>query len=426
MVHELTRLLPLLSLAVLVALVALVRSRPFAGWLILAGLVISMGDWLHPSALATFGGLAIYPQDVAGIVFLLAALTTTGAFEHVEPLDIAFWTVVAVLVIASVVRGFSQFGLATTGNEARGLFQLAATTLWVWCRVPRREFPRELDLWCWITGVGLSIDALVHIYYRGLGNVDQLILVNGELVTSRPLVATQALLLGLIGLALMTRTTRASARLVALAFLLLAVACQHRSVWAALLVALLSLVLLAPRLRGRLLALGFLTGFALLVLYAAGTLDPIVSRFDLAYHSRGTLIDRQLAWRTLVTQQNHMGGGTVLTGQPFGAGFARREPGGSIETYAPHNYYVSLYLRIGLIGALAFTLALVRGLWRNIRFRQPIAVAWGAGLMTYCYAYNLQLYVAPVLALALGVQLAVTREAEDAEVLPQPEPTAVR
>ncbi|MFZ2014376.1 MAG: hypothetical protein WAV00_11180, partial [Nocardioides sp.] len=154
-------------------------------------------------------------------------------------------------------------------------------------------------------------------------------------------------------------------------------------------------------------------------------LDPIVSRFNYAVHSRGTLIDRELAWHTLVSQQNRMGGTTILTGQPFGTGWARREPGGTVEIFAPHNYYVSLYLRIGLIGAVAFTLALLRGLWRNLRFRQPVAVAWGAGLMTFCYAYNLDVYAAPLLALGLGAQMATAAHDEDVTVT-RPEPAVVR
>jgi hypothetical protein len=404
--HELTKLLPLLSLAVVVAVVAAVRRSPTLGWLIIAGLVISSGDWPNPAALTHLGGgLAIYPLDAAGIVFLLAALTTPGAFRHAEPADLVIWGAVAGTVVASVLRGFSEFGLATAGNEARGIFQLAAATLWVWVRMPRPTFLRELNLWCWVTGIGLTVDALVHIAQRGLGSVDQRILVNGDLVTSRPLVSSQALVLGLIGLAILGRSSRASVRVLAGGFFVLAVACQHRSVWAAFIVAVASLVLLAPRLRARLLGLGLLTGFVLLVLYAAGTLDPVIARFDEAIHSRGTLIDRQFAWRTLVTQQNRMGTTSVLTGQPFGAGFARRVPGGGVELFAPHNYYVSLYLRIGLIGAAAFALGLLRGALRNVRFRQPIELAWGVGLMTYCFAYNIQLYVAPLLAVGLGVRL---------------------
>jgi O-antigen ligase len=252
------------------------------------------------------------------------------------------------------------------------------------------------------------------------------VLVGGDLVTTRPLVSTQALILGLIGLAIVLRSKRAFPRLLAVGFVVLAVLCQHRSVWAALVLAIASLLLFAPsKLRLRLVGLGLLTGFVVLVLYDAGTLNPVITKFDAAYHNRGTLIDRELAWHTLVSQQNHMGTTAVLTGQPFGTGYVRLEPGGKIETFAPHNYYVSMYLRVGLIGVAALVLALLRGVWRNIRFRQPVGVVWGIALITYCYAYNIQYYVAPILAVSLGVRAAVSSRADDEAPALEAEPAAL-
>lgn len=426
MVHELTRLLPLLSVVLLAAAVVLLRRYPVIGWLTIAGLVISVSDWTSPAAVANLGGVAIYPADAIAIVFLLAVLTTPGAVRHLEAADVAIWGVVLVMLLISLVRGFSDFGLAAAGNEARGIFGLAATTLWVWVRIPLPAFPRELYRWSWITALGLCVVAFVHISKRGLGAVDQQVLVNGDLVTTRPLVSTQALILGLIGLALVLRSREPVLRLFAVGFVALAVLCQHRSVWAALAVCIASLIVFAPsKQRTRLFGFGVLAGFVLLVLYDVGTLDPVITKFDAAYHNRGTLIDRELAWHTLVSQQNQMGITTVLTGQPFGTGYVRREPGGGIEAFAPHNYYVSLYLRIGLLGAAALFVALVRGLVRNFRFSQTIGVAWGAGLMTYCYAYNLQYYVAPILAVALGAHMAVAAKADDG-VEAVPELAAVR
>jgi hypothetical protein len=356
------------------------------------------------------------------MVLLLAVLTTPGSIPRREPLENVLWFIVILTLVLSLIQGAGSFGLAAAGNEARGFFALAGATLWVWVRVPLPEFRREFRLWCWMTGLGLMTVALWHISQRGLGSVDELILVNGDLVTTRPLVATQALILGLIGLALLMISSRSPARVLALTFLTMAILCQHRSVWASLAVAAVSLVLFASKVRMRLLLLGVVSSVVILTLYAAGTLDPLVARFDAAYHSRGTLVDRQLAWSTLVDQQNKLGGASVLLGQPFGTGFARREPSGTIEYFAPHNYYVSVYLRIGLLGLAALVIALLRGVWRNLKFRQPVGLAWGAGLMTYCYAYNLQLFVAPVLALCLGAQFAPSsledEEGDDASAMP--------
>jgi hypothetical protein len=399
-------LLAVLPLVVFVALVAWVRARPLVGWLILAGLLIAVGNWSTPRPIANLGGLALYPADVAAILLLVAAVMSSGAFNQLQPIEITLWGVVIAMMTLSILQGVSTYGLTTAGNEARGFGQTGAAAVWVWTRVPRPEFSRELHRWAWVVGLGMTCVAALNIKDRGLGNVDELVFVNGQFVTSRPLVASQALVLGLVGLLLLARSHGIFRRLIALGFLLLSVLCQHRSVWAALAVAIASLVVFNPRIRARLLGLGILTGIGVLVLYAAGTLDPLIAKFQLAIHSHGTYVDRELAWRTLVGSQNRMGFSAVLTGQPFGGGYARREPDGSIEYFAPHNWYVLLYLRIGLFGAGAIALALVRGIWRNFRFLQPIALAWGTGLMTYCYAYGLSIEVAPVLAVALGAQMA--------------------
>src|SRR5262249_23772868 len=111
--------------------------------------------------------------------------------------------------------------------------------------------------------------------------------------------------------------------------------------------------------------------------------------------------DRLLATQILIDEQDAKGTSAVLLGQPFGSGYTRRSTSGEIETFAPHNYYVLLYLRIGLIGAACFVIALLRGLRISLRRRDARAVAWSAGLMTYALAYNLPMYVGPLLAVAL-------------------------
>lgn len=60
------------------------------------------------------------------------------------------------------------------------------------------------------------------------------------------------------------------------------------------------------------------------------------------------------------------------------------------------------------VGLVIF--AMIRGLWTNVVRRYATGVAWSAGLMTYCFAYNLQWYVAPLLAVALTSRLVVVRD----------------
>jgi hypothetical protein len=396
----------LLTLPATVALlVVLVRRFPWLGWLILWSLVVSAYDYDGLTEVANLGGIAIYPADIAAVVLLVAIVLTPGALRQLSPAELWIWIPLVLVGLLSLERGVSAFGLGIAANEARGLVQLIAATMWVWGRMRLPGFEKSLRRWIVLTGIGLTVDAIYHITQRGIGQVDQIILVNGQLVTSRPLVAAQALVLGLLGLALIVRERRRALRLLGLVFFALAVLCQHRSVWVALAAALVMLVLASPRVRGRILAVVFVGGVALLIAYSAGALDTVLTKFSLAYHSRGTYDDRVLASKVLIDEQNALGPFTMMFGQPFGTGYFHRSSTGTIETFAPHNYYVVTYLRMGLVGALLFAFALLRGLRNSLVARDPRGIVMASALMAYCLAYNLQMILAPFLALALTARV---------------------
>lgn len=399
--------------AALALLVLLVRQFPRLGWLSIGFLVVSAYDYSGYTELANPGGVAIYPADVAAVVLLAAIILTPGALHGLRPVELWIWVPLVLAILISLFQGIQDFGLGVAANETRGLFQLVAFTTWAWGRMRLPGFERSLRRFTIVTGLALVVDAAYHIYHRGIGQVDQLIEVNGQLVTSRPLVAGQALVIGLLGLALVVRERRPVLRLLGLVCLGLAAVCQHRSVWVALAVALALLVLASPQIRARVLALVFLCGVGVLIAYSSGSLDPLLAKFNLAYHSRGTLDDRMLATHTLVNQQNAKGPTAVLLGQPFGTGFIHRNPSGEIETFAPHNYYVLLYLRIGLVGAGCFVIGLLRGLRLSLMRRDARAMAWSAGLMTYCLAYNMPVYVGPLLAVALTASIVAGNEPDE-------------
>jgi hypothetical protein len=405
-----SKLLLLILPATVVLLVLLVRQFPRLGWLTLGFFVVSAYDYSGYTKIANIGGLTIYPADVAALVLLAAIVFTPGALHGLRPVELWIWVPLLLAIIISLFQGIQEFGLGVAANETRGLVQLIAFTTWVWGRMRLPGFDRSLRRFTILTALALVADAAYHIYVRGIGQVDQLIEVNGQLVTSRPLVAGQALVLGLLGVALVVRERRAVLRLLGLVCLALVVVCQHRSVWVALAVSLAVLVLASPRVRGQVLALGFVCGVGILIAYSSGSLDPLLAKFNLAYHSRGTLDDRLLATRTLVDQQNAKGPSAVLLGQPLGTGFVRRGVSGDIETFAPHDYYVLLYLRVGLVGAACFVLGLLRGLRISLGRRDARAVAWSAGIMTYGLAYNLPIYVGPLLAVALTASLTASAE----------------
>jgi O-antigen ligase len=168
---------------------------------------------------------------------------------------------------------------------------------------------------------------------------------------------------------------RRSARfaVIALALSPAVILLQHRTVWvAAALVACLA-AMRHPRFAG-----GIATGLVLVVGLSMTIFALAFEEVDaggvggdlsVAAVERGTWQWRVDGWRALLDEQGHTAIEEHLFGQPFGSGF-EREVDGSQETSSPHNYYLEVYLRLGLVGVgLLFGLYLwVLGrLWRAPR-----------------------------------------------------------
>jgi O-antigen ligase len=71
--------------------------------------------------------------------------------------------------------------------------------------------------------------------------------------------------------------------------------------------------------------------------------------------TEGTFVGRVQGWDALLKQWTAAGPRAWVMGNPYGSGFARPEGhGGKEVAFAPHNYFVQLLLRVGLVGLLAF------------------------------------------------------------------------
>lgn len=244
----------------------------------------------------------------------------------------------------------------------------------------------------------LIVIAAYHIATRGVGSADVQIQQGDLLVTDRPLVAGQALVLAAAALYQTFRRRGVSA----VVFFVVVLVCQHRSVWAATAVAVvLAFMVSRSKIRSRIVPL--IVGLPLIffVADALGVLGGLPAKLAYSLSSTGTINDRQDAWRTLVDQQNAMGSYSMLFGQPYGTGWERLNSAGDIVTYAPHNWYVQLYLRLGLIALAAVITIFVISLYSSTRSRDALGVAWLALIIVYAVPYHLSWYLAPVFAVAL-------------------------
>jgi hypothetical protein len=76
-----------------------------------------------------------------------------------------------------------------------------------------------------------------------------------------------------------------------------------------------------------------------------------------------TFTNRAEGWQELLKGWAKSGPVGLLVGAPFGSGYERVQENGLVA-WAPHNYYVQLLLRSGLLGLTGFLLLLWR-LWRH-------------------------------------------------------------
>jgi hypothetical protein len=111
----------------------------------------------------------------------------------------------------------------------------------------------------------------------------------------------------------------------------------------------------------------------------------------------GTFKFRTDSWKQLIRSSRERGHTVVLLGQPFGSSMARSIEGHTVNVSA-HSFYVSVYLRGGLI-ALVLLIALMARWFR--RGGPTFNASLAAALAVYGIAYSVDYLVAPLVALLL-------------------------
>lgn len=388
------------GLLVLLMFTAVVGRWPGLGFALLSGVTLALWEYPLLPALATVASITIYPSDVLAGVFVIIALVRARQVGSARPKALLLLAIPLLMLALSILRGVRHFGLGTTINEARPLLLVIAAVAWVWGQAGDPRFGRRLHRFIVWTGCGLVGVALWHISLRGLGTATDLILVDGQYFTGRPLVSTQACFLALAGLHLIV-----SRRMSALGWLFMFVVLlvQHRSVWLATAAGLFILVLrAAPRVRRNAIAGILFSALIAAILIGYGAFPAVLADLKGSAQSTGTLDDRTFGWTTLITAASDQGLGTVLFGMPVGSGWARVNSLGLLITYSPHNWYVTLFLRIGVIGAAALVALLIAAATNLHRHQRVVELVWLTTLVVYLVPYNMDWNLAPFLALALA------------------------
>lgn len=383
------------------ALVALIQRWQIVGLYLIAAFAVIAWELPDSPSLISVAGVQIKPEDFISIVLLVSALTSLRQMSKNLMRVGPFLGLFAFCLTISLASGLVHHGTQAF-NEARSTIWLVTAAAWALSR-DWSQSSASLRRFLLHSGFVLCAFAVIHVIVYGWGGADSFVTAaTGVLQTGRPLVSGQALVLLCCGLSLILTSgaTRVSDLLVGYVFVAISILCMHRSIWVA---AVIGLLVVAVSLRGRALAstvfLVFYAGVALTCLIAFGVLAAFGDSVSHALSSDGTLNAREGSWTELIDQSIQRGPQTVIFGASFGAGWGRVVNGIFID-FNPHNWYVVLYLRIGLVGLLLVAGIIAYTFIRVLRVsRASLAVLMA--ICAYAWFYHLPWYIAPWLGLVL-------------------------
>jgi hypothetical protein len=209
-----------------------------------------------------------------------------------------------------------------------------------------------------------------YLFSEGFHSTTQRVIVAGELVDSRPIVAAGALLIlqGILVAVGAGWPTPGTSKYVLVLGGGVLIATQQRTVWVAAAICGLigflrwskaNLRYVPSQVYGLTGVLVIATPPLLWLLARSAALRTSVSETT-ATHS--TLRWRIESWRELIVQHHSLG--SLTFGEPSGASWARQVFGGAVTEVSAHSFYVEALLRFGVIGCVvlvAFGIAVARG-----------------------------------------------------------------
>ncbi len=396
--------------------VAWVRRSPPIGLALLCLIIIPLWEVPFPSPLVTLSGLSIYPADViTPILFTVGVLEVKQLRANLRGWILP-WVLFGVLIAVALLRGFVAFEPATAVHEARPLLYFFGAMTWVLGIRPDRLRLHAVSL---ILGWVLVLVALYHGLTYGFGGSSSVISTrDGVIQTGRILLASQSMALLLcaatvfLGPSGLAKDRQQFYTASALVFGGVVVIAQQRSVWGAGALG-VAAVLILSRQRGRKHVFVTLIPGTCVVLIAwfSGILGG--SQILDSASNRSTYEWRTTSWQILISEAIARGPVTVVSGEPFGSNVSFRQiptTNGWTSVQA-HNWYVTIFLYLGLLGLMVFVAILAAALV-NSRTMPSVWTFVPAAIAAYSWAYSLEWYLAPWLGAAVSVALGAGRIAE--------------
>jgi hypothetical protein len=413
----------------LVVLVVTATRRPWPVLGLLACAFVAETASLTPLALKL--GLWIYPGDLVAVVAALALGVRVLLLGEGRRVPAPWW------IFGAVQFALFAWGLAAHGTGA-GVDYRSHFTAWAGAAY-LATFDHDPRLLRGLLGlirliavamVGVAVFRWTYgaVDWRFGLEVDQLITtgVPFRVIWAAPTFMIALAMLASIHLAVADRLRGGAHWPLALLLGACVLVLQHRSVWVAALGGTAVLVFqlsrarsgVAPRLAGAVLALAVVAAVGATSL--RGVSESVQAQAERAVSSGGTFQGGRLAsWGPLLKTWATSGSPvTYLVGRPFGSGYERYTSSFADKavTYQPHNYYVHLLYRGGLVGLGCFLWVLWQGV-ATLR-RQAAAGAPDAPLLL-AFTAALALFYIPYAvsydhALLLGMLLAAIARGREA------------
>jgi len=341
-----------------VALIETVVRRSDVGAVLVLGLLLFDVFFAHVTTSFMLGPVRVGTSDLLFVVMMTAAvarLLRIQRFTTPQRLLIAF----GLLVAWAIMRGADPFGVPAAINEARSFLRFMGVALYFSTVEPRRELLDRIgQLWL-VAAVAVSALAVMRWGAAAAG------VTQGMLASTtgnvRVLGASDTLVIAigaLLAFPMLADRQRKLTRWLGPAMLVVVVLLQHRSVWV---VAAVGTVYLLYRQRA--LAKHALTALVAAVAVLAVLVSTVFYDEDAAAteqlaqsaQSTGTWEWRVAGWTALLRDSGPESAEEFLTGRPFGTGWERRlVPLGHTVEVSPHNYYISVFLRVGVLGLALF------------------------------------------------------------------------
>ncbi|MCZ7457125.1 O-antigen ligase family protein [Streptomyces sp. WMMC940] len=334
-------------------------------------------------------GVSVYPTDVLGLCAICVAMARVPRRNLTAHAGSAALLAMVVLTAWSTLRGAAAFGLQAAGNDSRVYFwHFLAITLYLATAPLSSPLSRVVPRVWLATAAAYALLTAAGWADRGVHAANAYLAVDGVTVDSRPVPAAAALVLAQAAMLLLApRAPAAPApdvtdrggpsggprvngrHLAALLFLLLVLLLQHRTVWVATAMMGLAWWVLRPARGGQRFVsagAGALVLSLTALLYAVGAFGAIggslADSFKETQGTRSTFAWRVLGWQDLLDAPRTLV--QWLVGAPFGSGY-ERFIGGGLVTVSPHDYYLHIMLRLGLVGLLALLVVYFQT-WRRL------------------------------------------------------------